>query len=102
MAKTVGTNEMRTKEAAVPAEKKREYSKLALTAIIVLWFAGAVFGMAVVVWQLVIGAYTVGLSELLNYIGMPMTGGVVGYLVKSAIENREKIKGASGDNGRAE
>lgn len=95
---TVGS----TDESAEKSKKKREYSKLALTAMIVLWFVGALFGMAVVVWQLISGAYSVGLSELLNYIGMPMTGGIVGYLVKSAVENREKIKGSSGDNGRAE
>ncbi len=73
-------------------KKKREYSKAAITAMIVLWFVGAVFGMAVVVWQLITAAYTVNIGDVLMYIGAPMTGGIVGYLVKSAIENKEKIK----------
>lgn len=73
-------------------KKKREYSKAAITAMIVLWFVGAVFGMAVVVWQLVTAAYTVNISDVLLYIGAPMTGGIVGYLAKSATENKEKIK----------
>lgn len=81
--------------------KHREYSKLVLAAMIVLWFIGAVFGMIVVAVQLASGAYSIGLGELLTYIGAPMTGGIVGYLVKSAIENREKIQ-QSGESDRAE
>lgn len=78
---------------ASPAEKKkRECSKIALTAMIVLWFIGAFFGMAVVVWQLVTAAYTVNIGDVLMYISGPMTGGIVTYMVKSALENREKIK----------
>lgn len=89
-------------------KKKREYSKIALTAMIVLWFIGAVFGMAVVVWQLITAAYAVNIGDVLMYIGAPMTGGIVGYLVKSAVENREKIKKNSDaddvsiENGRGE
>ena len=80
------------RDAPTGKKKKREYSKAAITAMIVLWFVGAVFGMAVVVWQLVTAAYTVNIGDVLMYIGGPMTGGIVGYLVKSAIENKEKIK----------
>lgn len=90
---------------AMTGKKKREYSKAAITAMIVLWFVGAVFGMAVVVWQLVAAAYTVNIGDVLMYIGAPMTGGIVGYLVKSAVENREKIKKdafGEGSGGRAE
>ncbi len=93
-----------TEESTKP-KKKREYSKAAITAMIVLWFVGAVFGMAVVIWQLITAAYTVNIGDVLMYIGAPMTGGIVGYLVKSAVENREKIKkDASGEEsgGRAE
>ena len=73
--------------------KKREYSKTALGAMILLWFVGALFGFAVVAVQLVRGDMTVALSDLLLYIGAPMTGGIVCYMIKSAAENREKIKG---------
>ena len=71
--------------------------------MIALWFAGALFGAVVVVVQLTRTDYTVSIDILLNYIGMPMTGGIVGYLVKSAFENREKIKQAfDPDHNRAE
>ena len=79
----------------------REYSKKIIRLMIILWFAGAVFGAAVIIVELVgvfcgTGSYSLGLTvhlpELLNYIGMPVGGGIVGYLLKSAFENREKIK----------
>ena len=81
------------KETELPdKKKKREYSKAALAAMIVLWFIGAVIGSFTVLWQLFTGAYAVQLDSLLNYIGMPMSGGIVTYMVKSALENREKIR----------
>ena len=104
MAETVERDGV-NREAPTGKKKKREYSKAAITAMIVLWFVGAVFGMAVVIWQLITAAYSVNIGDVLMYIGAPMTGGIVGYLVKSAVENREKIKkDASGgeSGGRAE
>ena len=80
----------------------KNYSKRVIRLMIALWFVGAVFGAAVVVVQLVMSAgspYTstvVNLPELLNYIGMPVSGAVIGYLAKSAFENREKIKNNPG------
>ncbi len=70
----------------------REFSKKALTAMILLWFVGAVFGFFTVGVQLFRADTTVGLAEVLTYIGAPMTGGILGYMLKSAAENREKIK----------
>lgn len=72
--------------------------------MIVLWFVGAGFGAAVVIVQLVqsfisgspYSSTIVNLPELLNYIGMPVSGAIVGYLAKSAFENREKIKSNPG------
>jgi len=72
--------------------RKREYSKIVIAAIIVLWFVGTVYGGVIVAAQVISGGYTVSLDGLLTYIGAPMTGGIVGYLIKSAMENREKIK----------
>lgn len=97
-----------TDEPAKKPKTKREYSKAALAAMIVLWFIGAFFGMAVVVWQLITAAYTVNIGDVLMYISGPMTGGIVTYMVKSALENREKIKKPKavddgvGGNGRGE
>lgn len=79
----------------------KEYSKKIIRLMIILWFIGAVFGAAVIIVELIgvfcgTDSYSLGLTvhlpELLSYIGMPVSGGVVGYLVKSAFENREKIK----------
>ena len=79
----------------------KEYSKRKINAMLILWFIGAVFGAAVVVVELVASlivrdsygmAATIHLPELLAYIGAPVGGGIVGYLLKSAFENREKIK----------
>ena len=75
-----------------PQQSKKEYSKLAITAIIILWFIGAIFGMIIVTVQAVNDSYSIGLGELLMYIGAPMTSGILGYLVKSAVENKEKVK----------
>jgi len=75
--------------------RAQEYSKRVLGAMIVLWFAGAVFGAVVVVIQVVRGAYMTDLSSLLSYIGLPMGGGIISYLIKSALENREKIKNSA-------
>lgn len=78
-----------------------EYSKRIIRIMIVLWFIGAAFGALVIIVELVgvlcgTEGYSMGLTvhlpELLNYIGMPVGGGIVGYLLKSAFENREKIK----------
>ena len=71
----------------------REFSKKALFSMIVLWFIGAVILIAVVLAQLIRGDYTVGTTDLTTYVCTPMTGGVLGYMLKSAIENKEKIKG---------
>lgn len=72
--------------------------------MIVMWFCGAFFGGAVVIVQLAQSFMSqasymqpaVNLPELLSYIGMPVSGAIVGYLAKSAFENREKIKSNPG------
>lgn len=74
--------------------KLKEYSKKAIAAMIVLWFTVAIFGMIVVIYQLShsFSPESVSLDSLYNYVGIPMTGGVVMYLLKSAVENKQKIK----------
>lgn len=79
----------------------KEYSKKIINLMIVLWFAGAIFGAVVIAVELIatlVGidgystAITIHLPEWLAYIGAPITGGIVGYLIKSAMENKEKIR----------
>ncbi len=68
----------------------KQFSKRCLGAMIVLWFVGALFGFAVVALQVVRGDMTVSLADLLLYIGAPMTGGIVSYMIKSALEDKRK------------
>lgn len=85
----------------------KNFSKTVIRGMILLWFAGAVFGAVVVVVQLIQSSISgspysqtvVNLPELLSYIGMPVSGAIVGYLAKSAFENREKIKNNPGYTG---
>jgi len=59
--------------------------------MIIVWFFGVVFGSAAVLVQLLNGSYYSGLDSLLAYIGAPMGGGIVSYMIKSAFENKQKI-----------
>lgn len=79
--------------------KLQEYSKKAIAAMIVLWFVVAIFGMIVTVYKLKHTAYpeNVSLDALFNYVGVPMVGGIVTYLLKSAVENKQKIKKSSAE-----
>lgn len=78
------------------AKKKKqnlkEYSKRVLAAIIVLWFIGAIYGMIFGIVQMIICPEVASISDLLVYIGAPMSCGVVSYLIKSALENKTKIQ----------
>ena len=87
----------------------KTFSKTVIYAMVAVWFAGAAFGAAVVVVQVVqsfisgspYSSTVVNLPELLNYIGMPVSGAIVGYMAKSAFENREKIKNNPGYTGES-
>lgn len=76
------------------AKKKSfiRFSKKCITAMIVLWFVAAVTCVCVVVTQLVRGDMTVNTSDLVTCVGMPLTGGVLGYMIKSAVEDNSKKK----------
>lgn len=80
---------------------ERQYSKRVLTVMCNIWIAGAWIGCGMVMMQLaaniIIGMRTgcmvsVDLSAYFGYIGGPMLGGIVGYLVKSALEDKRKRK----------
>ena len=64
----------------------REFSKRVIFAMTLLWFLGAIFG-AISVWRT-----QSDLPSLLEYIGNPMSIGILGYLLKSAFENKTKIE----------
>lgn len=67
-------------------KKPREFSKRFIAVVCLLWIAGALFG-GVIVWR-----EPGNLSYLLDYIGAPMVSGIIGYMAKAALENREKIR----------
>lgn len=70
---------------------EQQYSKRALDRVIQLWFLGAFFGMIVCIVQLIRAPESVQLEPLLVYIGGPMMGGVISYMIKSAIEDKRKM-----------
>lgn len=67
-------------------KKLKEFSKRVIVAMTLLWFLGAIFG-SVCVWRT-----QMDLPSLLDYIGNPMSVGILGYLLKSAFENKTKIE----------
>lgn len=67
-----------------------EYSKRKLNAIIWLWFAGAAYGMVFLTVQMILAPESASLDALLTYIGAPMGCGITAYLIKSAMENKNK------------
>lgn len=76
-------------------KKKRKtdkhYSKRIIKAMTALWFITAAFAMLVIIVQLLISPENVSLDGLYAFVGVPMSGGIISYLIKSAIENKEKI-----------
>lgn len=64
----------------------REFSKVVIVAFAVVWLMAALYGG----WYAV--AYETGFSDLLLFIGAPMTAGLVGYFCKAGFENVKKIK----------
>lgn len=66
------------------------FSKKCITAMIALWFIAALVCIVVVAVQTVRGDMTVNTMDLVTCVGMPMTGGVIGYMIKSAVEDNRK------------
>lgn len=66
--------------------KLKEFSKLMIMAFGLVWLATALYGG----WYCV--RFETGFSDLLLFIGAPMTAGLVGYLCKAGFENVKKIK----------
>lgn len=82
---------MRYKHKRRKKKTVKQYSKKVLKVMIALWFIVAFFGMAVTVYQLIKSPESVSMDGLYGYVGIPMSGGIISYLIKSAIENKEKI-----------
>ncbi len=74
------------------AHRTREFSKRLLTGLVIAWFAGMLYGMIFCMLQWRATPDNTSIAELLTYIGAPMSCGVVGYLIKSAMENRIKLR----------
>lgn len=74
----------------------QEYSKKIIAAMILLWFIVAIFGIALTAYQALTSPEYTNIDGLYNFVGYPMTGGIIGYLIKSAVENKQKIKNKQG------
>lgn len=70
----------------------RETSKRILYLMVLIWIAGGIYGIVYESIRLAITPETASLDALYAYMGIPMSTGVVAYLIKSAAENKEKIK----------
>lgn len=68
------------------------FSKKCITAMIILWFVAALTCVGVVSVQLIRGDMAVNTSDLVTCVGMPLTGGVLGYMIKSAVEDNKSKK----------
>lgn len=66
--------------------KMKEFSKKIVVAMTLLWFLTAFFAIFIVSFEPTM------LESLLSFVGLPVSSAIVSYLVKSAFENREKIK----------
>lgn len=84
--KTIEVDGVQYREITKPRNRLKEFSKRVIAAMTVVWFAAAVFA-GVVIWKT-----NAGLDALLTFVGAPMTGGIIGYMAKTAFENKEKIK----------
>ena len=84
----------------MPKKKKtgkgREYSKIILSMMTVFWFLGALYGAILAALAARAGDY-LPLDSVLLYVGAPMSGGVVSYMIKTASENKEKIRQGGGN-----
>jgi hypothetical protein len=76
----------------------REFSKWFIRVAVFMWILGAIYGAVFNLIQLYIIAtattyvsVNIDLTGMLMYIGIPLTGGILGYMGKAAFENREKI-----------
>ncbi len=79
------------------------FSKRVITAIVVFWFVVGIWGMFIITYQLFTTPELINLEVILGgYVGAPMGYGLVGYFVKSALENRKKIEKSSELDGSEE
>ncbi len=73
-------------------KSKKEFSKIAIVALTSLWITAGIFGLILNIACFILYGELDGLDALYSFIGAPMSCGLVGYFIKAAIENREKIK----------
>lgn len=71
------------------------FSKRVLTAMVILWFSVALYGVAVNTILLITRPELLNLGELFTFVGIPIAGGVTTYYIKSALENSKKIENRS-------
>lgn len=71
----------------------QEFSKKIIVIFTLIYIAGAIFGGYITF------VYHEHLGELLTYLSLPMTAGLVGYFCKAGFENVKKIKNSINERG---
>lgn len=80
-----------------PSYKKKrnhlkEFSKIIITIIIFIWLVVMVYGLVLNSYFAITSPEQVEMAPYYEFIGIPITGGILGYLIKAATENKQKIK----------
>lgn len=75
---------------------KKEFSKIAIVILTVMWIVVAAVGCGLCAAAFILYGDTSPMEPLYSFVGAPMGCGLVGYFIKAAVENREKIKNNPG------
>lgn len=70
----------------------KEFSKVIITIIIFIWIIVMIYGLALNSYFAITSPEQVEMAPYYEFIGIPITGGILGYLIKAATENKQKIK----------
>lgn len=80
----------------------QEFSKIIIVVMSLMWILAGLFLIWVVYYQIknTITPEYVSAEVVCTYFMAPVTAGLVGYFCKAAFENKEKIKGNSGNSAK--
>lgn len=79
-------------------KKIKQFSKWFIRVAVIVWVAGAIYGGLYHLTELILvylrpeAGIAIDLTSYYNYIAIPLTGGGVAYLLKSAFESVTSMK----------
>ena len=74
------------------AHKWARRSDTVLMLMLILWFIGAIWGMTIVTVQVFRDSYSIDIGSVLTYIGAPVSGYIITWLIKNLTENNIRTK----------